>query len=209
MKYALVTVIMISATLTGFVVWGQNSKEPSQTAYLTIDGNEHELVVGEETRILINEKDHAVKITLDPYRLFQAAGLKFKYPSKMCFTVDDSSPNLTIWSLDGDSSVIMVHLYEVDIEEKIILQSIKNQYLQMNATIDVKDVELKGKNTVLKGKGLEVELGNIFLYQELYMIKNRKTTVALIFQDTLDDRGKNTGEYTNLIKSVSASLEIK
>lgn len=211
MKYVRITLMMLTAISVCVVVWAQINnadKNPMQIAYLTVDGKEHEIVVGEEARISIGDKEHSVIIALDPYCLFQNAGLKFKFPSRMYYSIDESTPNLTLWSIDGDNAVIMVQRYKIPVSEAIILESIKNQYLQMKATVELEDIKFKGAKTVLDGKRMKAEWGDTSIYQELYFMKMKGSTVLLIFQDTLDEHGENSREFADLIKTVSASLAL-
>ena len=101
-----VIAIVLIGMLLALSVWGEaknKDTESAQIAFLEIDGEKHEIIIGEKVQLKIGDKLHSFKVNLDPYRLFNKAGLSFKYSSRMGFSFDPSTPGIKAWSIDGDN----------------------------------------------------------------------------------------------------------
>jgi len=167
------------------------------------------LLIGRKSQLNIGDKPDSVKIRLDPYRVFNKAGIKFKFLSRMYFSLDDSDPIVNTWSIDGDNSLILIQEFKMPIDEKTVIDALKDEYIQMKATVDVKGVQLKGKNDVLDGKRIKMKIGNVSLSQDVYVVKMGMRTTAIILQDTFEDDGNNTSEYAKMVKIFTESFEIQ
>ena len=73
--------------------------EPPLRFRVAIDGQEHELTENEAKALRIGEREHQIRIVVEPLRHFAAAGLQFDYPRGMNFE-HELGANET-WTLEG------------------------------------------------------------------------------------------------------------
>lgn len=195
--------------VTAFGRQEDKAKEPVQFGYLIIDGVEHEIRVGEEARIVIAGNEHALKLRLATFRVFEKAGLSFQYPAAMYYAFDDSDPEVLVWSMDGDSVVIIVQEYAEAVEVMDLVKSLAGEYVLMKAKVDVSDVTLKVKNELLSGKKILAKMGESTLQQEVYMFPVGAGRVALVLQDFPDDEGTNSAEFQKMRALIAETFSIR
>lgn len=199
--------VLLSAAAFG--LQEERGKEPVQIGYLTLDGVEHEIRVGEEARIVISGKEHLLKLRLASFRVFDKAGTTFHYPAPMFFSFDDSDPDVTVWSLDGNNAVIMVQEYREAVKLNDLVKVMAGEYALMKAQVDVSEAALKGPGGLYSGKKLRVQMGEIRLYQELYMVQVGNRSICLILQDSLDEEGKNSEEFEKVRAQVAETFAVR
>ncbi len=202
-----VTMVMLVSGVFGMSgAWAEDSA--GQSALLEIDGKVHTVLIGEETKLKIGSKMRSVRIRIAPHSVFNRVGIRFRYPSSMGFNLDDSDPNVSIWSMDGDEAVIMVQQYNVDIDANVLYAAMKSEFVQMKAKVEVSAIQLKGKRRTLDGKRFKVKMGNVNILQDIYILQEGEQKLALFLQDTVTDNGKSSSEYIEILKLFSKSFEI-
>ena len=199
------TALLLLSTL----ILSFNALANQRTAIVTIDGIEHSISLNKETKIKIGSKEHLINIKLSEYSTFKIDGMSFSYNSNMTYNEDTSNPNVSMWNIDGNSNVIMVQKYQTNITTDFLTDMIKQQFKNMKAKVEVENSILKYKKSNLKGLKLKIQLGDIFLSQEIYTTIRNGKTVALIIQDTLNDDRSNSKEYKNGITLLKKTLNIK
>ncbi len=183
-------------------------EEPNQAAYLTIDGVKHQIIVGEESELVIDNKRRRVALTLDPNREFNKAGIRFSYNGQMHYSYEALSEDVDHWSIDGNNAVIMVQRYKEQIDDKTILDQFKNQYEAMNASVKTKKTVFKFGKNKLRGYRLNIALGDIYLMQEIFVIPKNESTTVLFLQDTLGENRRNTQEFLEMKRFIGETLDI-
>ena len=184
------------------------AEEPSQAAYLTIDGVKHKIMVGEESELVIDNKRHRLALTLDPNRRFKKAGISFSYNGQMHYSYEALSEDVDHWSIDGNNAVVMVQMYREKIDDKAILKQFESQYESMNASVKTKKTVLKFGKKKLRGYRLNIALGDIHLMQEIFVIQKDDSTTALFLQDTLGENRRNTQEFLEMKHLIGETLDI-
>jgi len=179
-----------------------------QKLYLTIDNQKFELTTDKATKIKIDNKEHNVSLKFAPLSTFKYNDIKFNFPSNLNFSYDASEEaiGLKSWSLNGDNLIIMVLVYNKLYSKEMILQTLLSEYKQMKAKIKREKTILELKNgKKLEGEKVIVYLGNVTLYQEIYIINSTNSKVLMI-QDALTDNQKHTQEFENALKILKDSL---
>lgn len=201
---------VLAVSLCAVWIFGQDKPEKisaDRFAILEIDGTVHRIIIDRETKLIIGGKEHVVKISVDPLTVFSEAGVSFKYSSRASCSRESSGPNLNMWNITGDQTVIMVQEYKMVIGEAFFVKSLQDQYAGMKAEVETKDAELKTAAGVFKGKELLIHMGEIRLSQQVFTVRKGEHTVLLILQDTLDEKGEHTDEFLEMLKAVARTLK--
>lgn len=209
MKHGIIFLAVLATALLANNVYGENLAEDNggdQIAYLAIDGNEHEMLLGKTSRIKIGDRQFAVKIRLAPFRFFNKGGIQFNFPSLMHYKLDDADPNVKMWNINGDNALIMIQAFRMHVDHTALINAFKDQYTQMKADVDLSAIKLKTAGTIFKGTRFDITMGNIRLYQEVYIIEKDSRTTAIILQDAPDEGNNNTGEYMHMKKIFAESF---
>ncbi len=185
-----------------------NGQEPAQNATISIDGQNHRIVVGTPSRITVGGKSREFSVNISPYRDFSKAGVNFKYLSQRHFSYDKLSAAVDHWSLDGNNTIIMVQHYKVPVTRKDIIKQFHEQFKAMKAGIKQTNTKIKTKSGTIKGDRLHITLGNIRLTQEIFVIEDSKATRTFILQDTVPDKGGNSQEYHDTRKVIERTLSL-
>jgi hypothetical protein len=185
-----------------------NKKEPALKFLLKIDNEFHDVSLDSDHDLIISGKPHRVRIELNPVRNFEKAGISFNFDAKRHFSYEALSPLVDHWSLDGDSSVIMVQNYKVKIEKADIIESFEGQYRKMKAKTLRSKIKLQYDNKNINGVRLLIKMGKIKLEQQLFFFNKPNTSRVLILQDTFNDDNSNTEEFVKMRKLIQASLSI-
>jgi len=182
-----------------------------QKIYLTIDNQKFELSTNKTNTIKIDNKEHNATIKIAPLSTFNHTNIKFNFPSTLNFAYDPSSEaqGLKSWSINGDNVTIMIMEYNKKFSKDMILNSILGEYKLMKAKIEEKEATLSLKNgKKLEGKKVIVYLGNITLYQEVYILYTKKGSLVLLIQDVLNEN-KHTQEFNNTLEILKNSLNLQ
>jgi len=182
-----------------------------QIINLTIDSKEYKLSTVKENSIKLNGKEHKIYVKMAPYFSFKHKDLEFKFNSSLNFSYDASNEEegLKSWSINGDNISIMVMEYNKHFSKNQIIDSITNEYKAMKAKMVKKDTKLtlnSGKS--ISGISIVSHLGNIVLYQNIFILYGKNNSFAFILQDILDNN-KHTLEYKNMLDTINNSLDIK
>ena len=207
MRPCILTAVLALATL---LPWSQAQADSSQQAHLDIDGERYTLTLGEETAVSMDGKVRRIKVTLDPFRLLREAGIQLKFPAGMFLARDDSTPGLTIWTMNGDSAILMVQAYSAKISLEDILAETRATYASMNAPMTEEPVQMKTAGGLLNGQRLKVDLVGIRLVQELYAVDSLSggQAIVLMLQDAREENvDQPTEEFQALAQSVADSFQ--
>jgi hypothetical protein len=150
-----------------------------------------------------------VRVTMLPYRIFDRGGLRFRYPSTHAWEVDLSSKEYTMWTLDGNSNVIMLTKYTenepTDNVVNMLVTQLTRQYGRPN--VQVSPTTLKLGAMEVKGQRLDVRLANQHLRQDLYAFQAGGATFSMILQDSPEEE-KTTKETQDVIEMLGKTFEV-
>jgi len=183
-----------------------------QKFYLTIDNQKFELATNKTNTIKIDNKEHNATITMAPLATFNHPNIAFKFPSSLNFSYDasDEAQGLKSWSINGDNLIIMVLVYNKKYPKETLINTLLSEYKRMKATIKEDKATLQLKNgQKIEGKKMEIYLGNVTLYQEIYILYTKNgSSIAFLLQDTFNDNS-NTQEFKNAKEILKNSLVLK
>ena len=204
----LIVLILLILPAIGMASEEGNKKEPALKFVLKIDNRSHNVSLDSDHELMISDKPHRVRIELNPVRNFEKAGISFNFDAKRHFSYEALSPLVDHWSIDGDSSVIMVQNYRVKVEKADIIESFEGQYRKMKAETVRSKIKLKYDDKDVDGVRLLINMGNLKLEQQLFFFNKPSASRVLILQDTFNEDNSNTEEFVKMRKLIQASLSI-
>ena len=185
-----------------------NDREPERKFILEIDNASHAVSLGSRFDLVIAGKRHRARLQSMPVRLFNKTGVSFDFDSKKHFSYEALSPLVDHWSLDGNSSVIMVQNYKSKVADSEIMKAFEHQYNAMKAKLTKGKVKLSYGGKSMEGEKLLITMGNIKLEQQIFFFNGKDRSRVLIIQDTLNDNSGNTEEFLETRKLIQKSLSV-
>ena len=174
------------------------SDEPDRVAFLIIDGQNHEVLLNENSTVTIDGKPHQVEVRLASTRVFDQAGIQFAFPSDMHFSFEEAENSLNMWTMDGNAAVIMVHEYSARVEAEDIIDGMKSQYVGMNTEFTTAPSKIEYPGGLLEGQQFDLRFGSSPLFQNVFSVQSENRTAVIILQDSLQDDGSHTDEYQRI-----------
>ncbi len=197
----------------GLIVFYQTisfaQNEEHRTVVVEIDGREQSFVLNKPSKISIADREYPITIKMNPFSVFNQAHLQFNYPSNYHVSYEKINFLAKSWNIEGNDSLIMVQDYGVLMSEEDFLQTLKDEFKTMKADVKESTSELQTKKTVLKGRKLQIKLGNLTLHQEIFLMPRETQMSILIIQDLLSDDGKHSSEYKNIRKTLAQTLSVE
>ena len=187
------------------------AQEPPAEYVLTVNGKAVAVALGKETEINVEGASKArIKLSRKPTRTFDKAGVKFQYPVEYTFEADSSTPDVTIWSMSGVNSIVMLQEYP-KLEAKqllaVVVPAVVMQYPAKSTKTTAISIVLAGKK--LAGKRLTVRFGTVKIVQDVFAFSSSRASFTLILHDILDDSGKPTAEAAQLRKLLTSTLTFR
>ena len=183
-------------------------RPPPLTFVLEVAGTPIPVELDKAFEVNVNGKKVSMKLTAEPFRVFRAAGIHFKYPRDHAFAVDTDSPGVTTWSIDGSDNVITIIKYP-KADKESILAEITTTLVQQFGAVNVKqsDVEITLPARRLKGKRLDITLATIQLRQDIYAFSSIQGTIVLVIQDCPNEDGSPSKETVRATKLLRDSFQ--
>jgi hypothetical protein len=184
--------------------------EPPLTLQVTIDGQTTTIAAGDTQSVEIDGKAHQLCIESSEHRQFDAAGLRFLYPSGHTWDFDESESSATLWTLDGSDNILMLMRFnEAAVEEfddlcDTLVEEFTSGYDE--SEVEVKEASISLGKRGLAGKRLDVFVAGERLRQEIFTFRNGERVFALMVQDTPDDT-KETEETRRVKELLASSFE--
>jgi hypothetical protein len=184
-------------------------EEPAAEYVLEVNGKARPVALNKEFRVPVRAGSARMKLSLKPLRTFNKSGVRFQYPTQYSFEADNSDPNVTIWTISGNNSALMLNRF-AKVESSTALQAVVAEITAGYGQSNVKTTPTAMTLGMRKvgGQRLNVVLAGQKLVQEVFAFSNSKSTFVLIVQDTPQDNGKQTVETTQLKKLLTTSLRI-
>lgn len=184
--------------------------EPVMEMTLTIGQAEHAISFDQPLDVIIDGRPVTMTLRAKPDRLFRVGSIRFRYPMTHGFEADTSTPGIRIFTLDGNSNVIMLQEYGHLMPAQQLLAFMTNamtaQYGNA-ARVSPTSIEL-GEHT-LKGNRLDVTLAGERLVQDLFPIKTPEGGYVLMIQDSPQDDGQLTQETQEAIKLLKRTFALE
>lgn len=204
-----IALLLVAATAPGAAAEPKGAREPPQLFFLESGGQKAaiELDTPFETRLLAANPSATLRV--EPYRVFPYAGLEFHYPREYTFEADFTKPGVVIWTLSGNSCLIMIQRFENNKEHLTIRGQVSTGIANIFAGSKVdRQCSLKLKDEALHGVGLEARIGPAQLRQDFYSCASGEDSIVLVLQDTPSDNGQPSADRVRAEKMLCETLRL-
>ncbi|RYG72835.1 hypothetical protein EON80_03815 [bacterium] len=200
---------LLLATALPVLAEPNDKAEPAAEYTLQVNGNKLPLTLGNEVASKVAGQLIRFKLTRQPFREFNKSGVQFQYPVNYGFEVDDSDPSVTVWTVSGGDSILMLNRFsKMPLPElsSDIIGEITKQFGAKNVVVTPLTLYLKGRN--IAGKRLNITLAGQKLVQDIFAFGTAKNSFVLVIQD-VPTNGKPSAENTKLKVLLTQSLKWK
>jgi hypothetical protein len=200
MKLLTALLLLLPATL----LLASDKDEPALSYTLRVDKETVRLVPGKEMQIKGRFDNPTVALVPDTERLFTYGQVTFKYPANFAFEADFENEGVKLWTLDGNSFVIMVHHYEsVEMTPKGFAEQLKELYGSGTRT-ENKSYTFNGQK--YSGVRVHVNIASQKLIQDVLALPTKKGSRLLILQDNPPEE-KQSDESKTVLKLLDQTLK--
>jgi hypothetical protein len=209
------TILMAIATISvcGRSLPAQENKEdqsPPQIFYLEVGGKKVPIKLNEPFATNTLTANPTATLRVEPYRVFRYAGIRFAYPQDYSFSASLDDPEVSIWTLTGSNSLIMVQRYPNQPNPQAFLQQVlaamKAQYA--GGVLKETEATLAVKGAPLKGVAIDVTMAGSHLRQELFSLPSEKDAIILLLQDVPQDNGQPSPKRVEMGKMLAGSFKL-
>ncbi len=168
------------------------SREPSDTFKLKLDGQEYRIVADEPVDVTCKGEKLQALLTVEPYKTFSYGGIELKYPRHFTFEADLNDKDVSLWNLSGSQFVLMIQKYPAEMDHKIMAGMLLPRFGEKNSGVEPCSIELNGGKS--EGTRLMTTIGDSTITQEIYSFKVEGGSLLLILQDTIGQKGETSEE---------------
>ena len=186
-------------------------QEPPYRIVLQIDGNEHQLVAGQENTIEIGGQQRKVTATVAATKRFEAAGVQFEFPRDMAFATDDTDA-LKAWTLDGDDVVVHIHQVVAGDPAAIASTMVATMVEKLKAEApgpEATEIILGGKPHSAVAVEARVHDGLLTLGILAFGVEAGGKPVVVLIQDSRDEPGKPGAERAKTLELLAKSFALR
>jgi hypothetical protein len=199
--------VLVGAVAAAAWAGKDEAKEPPQIFALEIDGKRVPLELDRPVDLATPAPVTRATLRSEPHRVFDFAGVRFHYPREMGFEADLETPEVAIWTLDGNDAVVMVHRLEGEGDAPAtrarVEEGILAQYGRAGRREPAK-ATLGGRE--LEGSVIQARIAGSRISQEVFAFPSGKDSIVLILQDSLKDDGGHTDEYGRVRAMLGSTL---
>lgn len=160
-----------------------SAREVTESYDVTIDGKKFSVTGGAVTNLTVGDKKVAIGVERAKFKRFDDGKVSFLFPSDFSVEKDDDS-GMTMWSLDGNSSVIMLYQLPKEIEADEFAENVVKDLMKTygkGAKLEKCERQLGAKT--VKGKRIEAKFAGESIVQEVYDISEGSAKYTLMIQD--------------------------
>ncbi len=183
------------------------SLEPKAVYNLEINGQKYEINQGQELEVKGEFKDPKIRFEVEPYKEFTYGGIYLKYPQNFSFEADLADENVKMWNLSGNSGILMLQKYSLEMDHRTMANLLQPRYGEENAR--VAPCTLKFGDKEVEGSKVVATFGGSAISQEVYSFKQGEGSLLMILQDSVDANGNPTAEGLALKKLVGETFKLK
>lgn len=168
------------------LAWGDpgDEKEPALKYTLEVNGEKHEIVLGEPIELKGTFSDPKAILTAAPTRTFNKDGFEFEYPSAYSWEAEITGDKEKIWTLSGNDFKIMCFVQPEALTARAYAAAMAAQF---GESTKQRDVERTLGGTKTAGRRLDVTLAGAGLLMEVYVFPGKESCRVLVLQDCPDD----------------------
>jgi len=209
-KTLLLTAILLMGAASVSVAQGKAADAPPPLVMeLEVDGKSVPVEPNRTFEVEINGRKVPVRLKVLPHRVFDREGVRFQYPADHGWEVDRGESAVTIYTLDGNNTVIMLMKYNVPIEEGKARQRMADGLLaQYGKNAKQSPLTLKLGEITATGTRVDAKIVGESMRQDIYSFKHRDSTWLLMIQDTPND-GEPSAETRAVVEMLQKTFELK
>jgi len=171
---------------------------------LIINGKTYQAVEGQPLTLDLTVSNPSVLIRLSDRKKIEAASLSFDYPRHLSFEYEKNT-GLKTWTLTGNSLVVTLFEFEVQIPLNTLIGSMVEKFGKKNCTVTDFKKEFGHRST--DGKRLNVKLAGTNVIIDFYALASNDAKTRIIsFQDTIKDTGNVSDEFNAGFQMISGSV---
>ncbi len=201
------TVACALAILSCVEAGPEEGREPPQLLVLQVEGREIAVQLDKPFAAVIGGNEVKMMLTARPHRLFEAGGVRFKYPRRFTFEYEKDE-DVTTWVFEGPSTTLMLMRFEKE-DPKALLKRMADEFGQIGPNTKRSDTKLAVGERVFAGRRLDLRVAGVQLRQDLFAFDAGGATYLLMVQDSLTDDGKQTAETRAVLELLGKTLELK
>jgi hypothetical protein len=188
----------------------REDQEPPELFFLELGGKRVPIELGKPFQTDALGEARTATLRVEPYRVFQYAGLRFHYPREYTFEADFQTPLVALWTLSGTNCTIMVQRFNGQKDHEEALETLHKEMLALykGNKVNQTPVKLSVKGKELVGKRLEVHLAGALLWQDLYSLPSGNDSIVLILQDLPQEGGKPSNDRTRAEKLFRETVQV-
>ena len=185
----------------------EEGREPPQLLVLQMERREIPVQLDKPFTVVIGGNEVKMKLIARPHRLFEAGGVRFKYPRRFTFEYEKDE-DVTTWAFEGPSTTLMLMRFEKE-DPKALLKRMEDEFAQIGPNTKRSDTKLAVGKRVFAGRRLDLRVAGESLRQDLFAFNAGGATYLLMVQDSLTDDGKQTAETRAALELLGKTLELK
>jgi hypothetical protein len=191
MRKVLLAAVFALLFASASAVEDDRAKAPDREYYIQVGDKSVDVRMGQPFHLDVS-KDQELTLKVHPYRLFNKAGVQFKFPENYGFEFRELTAQLIpMWTIKGNHSVVIMQVFNSPSPETVLdqyLAGLKSQYKGKTETTDVTE---KLGGVEYKGKSISPDIvATTKLVQNVFALKLKSGTGILVIQHTLDPDGK-------------------
>lgn len=200
--------LAISASLFGSQDTASPAIQPSLKLDLVIEGKSYEATTSATVIADIHGKKIAILIKERPTKTFHYSGVLFEFQKDHVYEFQ-ALDNIDMWTLSGNNNKIMAFLPKAESKTVMdnMIKTLIQKYGKNNTKISKCEQEFGGTKVI--GQRLLVNLAEVKLLQEVYLITNANHEIIILLQDTLQDDGNETAETSGVRKLLELTFSFK
>ena len=170
------------------------SKEPPVRYTVTVGDKTVSVIEGETVKVDGSFTNPQISVVGDPHRLFNYAGMSFKYPRSYTFEADLEDTDAPNWTLSGNDLKIMVFKLNDRVTPKEFAEGMMEQFGDGNSRITNPNSSITLGGQALTGTAIDITVTSYRMTTEIYQVPGKgKQTRLIVFQDGIDPA---TGGHT-------------
>ncbi|PKL46346.1 MAG: hypothetical protein CVV42_16655 [Candidatus Riflebacteria bacterium HGW-Riflebacteria-2] len=181
------------------------SVEPSDTYRLVLNDQEIALFTDRDVELPENAGKARTRLVVNPEKHFVYGDIELSYPRYFTFEADLGEPEVKLWSLSGNKTVLMVQRYPVEMDHRTMAEQLVPSFGEGNSRLGTCEMVFNGNKT--PGSRVITTIGEGTIAQEIYSFAMKSGSLLLIIQDTLDN-GNNSEEFKSFRDQLSRTFKI-
>ena len=179
------SILLLTVCVATVCFAADESREPSLSYTLTIDGRNHHITLDQPLLLEGNYKNPKLTLAASPLRRFPFGGVEFHYPATFSWEAEIVSAKDKQWVLSGNDFKIMYFVLADNVTLDSYVDAMVRQFGKEKTRIsDTERVLGRQKYT---GKLLLVKLAGTGINLEVFTLPSKEGSRLLVLQDSPPD----------------------